>query len=299
MKRIILHLVVTMTVAVGSLAAQVSAPQYFPLDSGNVWQYYVTLLNPEPPDSNYYMTARVLGDTLMPNGKRYKVIDKFPLSGFGPWYGRSFVRIDSITQTVRLYSLFRACPDSELAPIRLVLDSMTYHDCRGVTIMADTGRSQIGLIQHTARHQSYSWFDGFSNHYILHEEIGMSFFRQWELAGWQGRLVAARINGVQYGTFVGVLEQRHHSPDHFVLRRNYPNPFNPSTIIKYEIPSTSYTTLKVFDVLGREVATLVDGVEEPGYKSVQWDASGVASGVYFYRLSAAEFVQTKKLLILK
>jgi hypothetical protein len=57
--------------------------------------------------------------------------------------------------------------------------------------------------------------------------------------------------------------------------------------------------LKVFDVLGREVAMLVDGVEEPGYKSVQWDATGVASGVYLYRLQAGTFVQTKKCLVLR
>jgi hypothetical protein len=89
------------------------------------------------------------------------------------------------------------------------------------------------------------------------------------------------------------------APSKSSLLQNYPNPFNPSTNISYQLPVAKHVKLVVFDVLGREVATLVDGVEEPGYKSVMWDASGVASGVYFYRLQAGDFVQTRKLLLLR
>ncbi len=88
-------------------------------------------------------------------------------------------------------------------------------------------------------------------------------------------------------------------PENYSLNQNYPNPFNPTTQIKYQLPTISYVTLKVYDLLGREVATLVDGVEEPGYKSVQFNGSGFSSGVYFYRLEAGGFVASKKLLLLK
>jgi hypothetical protein len=88
-------------------------------------------------------------------------------------------------------------------------------------------------------------------------------------------------------------------PHEFSLEQNYPNPFNPSTNIKYQIPNTNRVMLNVFDVLGREVATLVNEVKQPGMYSVQWDASRQASGVYFYRLDAGGFTNVKKLVLLK
>jgi photosystem II stability/assembly factor-like uncharacterized protein len=88
-------------------------------------------------------------------------------------------------------------------------------------------------------------------------------------------------------------------PRTFLLNQNYPNPFNNGTIISYQLPTQSHVTLKVFDVLGREVATLINKVEEVGYKSVSFDASKLPSGVYFYRIQVGSFVQTNKMLLLK
>jgi hypothetical protein len=88
-------------------------------------------------------------------------------------------------------------------------------------------------------------------------------------------------------------------PKSYVLSQNYPNPFNPSTVIRYELPVQSRVALKVFNVLGQEVATLVDELQEPGYKSVVWNAREAPSGIYFYRVQTSGFSETRKLILLR
>jgi len=89
------------------------------------------------------------------------------------------------------------------------------------------------------------------------------------------------------------------SPDNFYLSQNYPNPFNPSTKITYSVASLSNVILKVYDILGREVLTLVNEEKPAGRYEVSFNASSLASGVYFYQIKAGSFVQTKKLMLLK
>jgi len=96
-----------------------------------------------------------------------------------------------------------------------------------------------------------------------------------------------------------VRHQTSNIPNEFALEQNYPNPFNPSTVIKYQIPISGHVTLKIYNVLGQEVKTLVDEIQDAGYKSTEWNATGFASGVYFYRLHANDFIETKKLLLMK
>jgi hypothetical protein len=88
-------------------------------------------------------------------------------------------------------------------------------------------------------------------------------------------------------------------PEDFSLSQNYPNPFNPSTVISYRLPVTSFVTLKVCDILGREVATLVNEEKPAGEYEVEFDGSNLPSGIYFYQLKAGEFAETKKMILLK
>jgi hypothetical protein len=88
-------------------------------------------------------------------------------------------------------------------------------------------------------------------------------------------------------------------PTQFAISQNYPNPFNPTTVIKYQLPKDSYVTLKLYDILGREIKVLVDGMTEAGSHEVSLDASQLASGMYMYKLKAGEFHAVKKLLLLR
>ena len=88
-------------------------------------------------------------------------------------------------------------------------------------------------------------------------------------------------------------------PRSFYLEQNYPNPFNPVTRIKYSVPKTSYLTIKVYDVMGREVATVFDGVQQAGNYTAILDGSNLPSGIYFYKMETNGFVETKKMVFLK
>ena len=116
---------------------------------------------------------------------------------------------------------------------------------------------------------------------------------------WWGMINPSEITSVEEKTF----------PTSVALFQNYPNPFNPSTTIGYSIPQSGYVSLKISDLLGRELATLVSEMKQAGRYAVSFDATRLANGVYFYRLSVAitaprdgqtgNFIETKKLVVLK
>ncbi|OGU33299.1 MAG: hypothetical protein A2057_10785 [Ignavibacteria bacterium GWA2_35_9] len=95
------------------------------------------------------------------------------------------------------------------------------------------------------------------------------------------------------------VEEKNSSHLEFHLYQNYPNPFNPLTSIEYRVGSIEYVIIKIYDILGNEVATLVDEEKPAGTYEVTWNANGLSSGVYFYQLKAGEFTQTKKLVLMR
>lgn len=115
-----------------------------------------------------------------------------------------------------------------------------------------------------------------------------------------GRVVVLDLSGalVKSGSSTHS-EQSGNIPEEFALEQNYPNPFNPSTSIEYRVGSSEYVTLKVYDLTGREVATLVNEYKPAGKYEINFDASQFSSGVYVYRLTAGEYTSTKKLMLLK
>ena len=97
-------------------------------------------------------------------------------------------------------------------------------------------------------------------------------------------------------TSIGVQEK---NPAVFKLHPNYPNPFNPTTTINYEVPNSTNMDLSVYNLLGQKVVTLVSGTQSAGYHSIQWDASNVSAGAYFIKFQADDFLQIKKAILLK
>ena len=165
------------------------------------------------------------------------------------------------------------------------------------------------------------WLDNPSTNFgwmIVGEEDSLHLTKRFDSKEDTVSSVRPRLT-VTYTPPVGVAEHPG-LPLEYELSQNYPNPFNPSTYIKYQIPNTDNVTLKIFDLLGREVATLVNEVKKPGTYTVELDArlhsansppslhsggraggqgSGLASGVYFYHISAGSFAQTRKLVLMK
>jgi uncharacterized lipoprotein YddW (UPF0748 family) len=103
----------------------------------------------------------------------------------------------------------------------------------------------------------------------------------------------------QTGQDITVAERDGAIPNVFDLNQNYPNPFNPSTTIRFAVPLSGPVSLRVYDMLGREIAVLVDGSLTPGYYSARFDAHTLSSGIYFYRLVASGFVETRKMQLIK
>jgi len=106
-------------------------------------------------------------------------------------------------------------------------------------------------------------------------------------------------NGGQGGIVISVEDESQLNPTGFKLEQNYPNPFNPTTSLQYSIGNRQFVTLKVFDLLGREIATLVNEEKPAGTYEVEFDGTNLPSGVYFYQLKAGSFIETRKMVLLK
>ena len=112
-----------------------------------------------------------------------------------------------------------------------------------------------------------------------------------------GGVVANNI--ARYGTLTSVSSTGGNLPSEYKLYQNYPNPFNPSTLIRFDMPEQSEASVKVFDINGKLVNTLYEGQLNAGSYSINWNASGIASGVYFYNIETGKFSRTMKMILMK
>ena len=132
----------------------------------------------------------------------------------------------------------------------------------------------------------------------------------YKMAGTVGQSIignvsdASDLNGIGFWyleecLLTGVMSPRDDLPSEYRLAQNYPNPFNPTTTIKYDLPKAGRVTLKIYDILGNEVATIMDGYRTPGSYSISFNASKLASGLYLYRLVAGDYSSVRKMMLVK
>ena len=285
MKRICMSVLVLLVLS-ESLTAQRAV---YPLNIGNIWQYSDLYIGPSGPIVDT-KTTTVVGDTIMSNGKQYAVVSD--------WGYPTFMRQEGD-------SVFIWSPNGEWLHFDFSLSvgesSITNPGGLGDTAIITATSRDTSMIYGSRRcvwtflldyprviddERSFRVVDGIGT-------IDISFF------GGSYSFQGARIDGVVYGTLLSAELPVTGVPEAFTLEQNYPNPFNPTTTIRYGLPWRGHIQLAVFNTLGQRVATLVQDEREAGYHEVVFDASRVASGVYYCTMNAANSVLTRKLLLIR
>jgi hypothetical protein len=152
------------------------------------------------------------------------------------------------------------------------------------------------------QHGTFKTFGGYQRNFIYTPDPGFSGLDSVQIMAMDDK--GATEIGFHYFNIQYLSLANTTIPNQFELYQNYPNPFNPVTKLRYAIPKNGLVTINIYDMLGRQVKTLINQTKNAGYKSVIWDATNdygkpVSAGVYLYQIRAGEFVQTKKMVVLK
>jgi Secretion system C-terminal sorting domain len=288
--------------------------QFFPLNTGDVWEYRVIHTGTLGPDTTYYGIRTVLGDTVFENGTHWKIVQNhnlsiFPVAEVSRTTGDTdeFIRVDSLTTgvcvmvdsvEVRMDSLAMKPGDSMSgtgsSAVRPFFGLVTYWELDTVSIFGQSLPAR-NIATYTGIES------GYNETFVYCAGLGCTSRHFEHNPSWDStleELVYAKIDGVEYGTYVGV-RTASGVVSEYRLEQNFPNPFNPSTEINYRLSSPVHVTIKVYDILGQVVSKLVDRNEAPGIHSVQFIAASLATGVYFYTLRAGNRVETRKMILLK
>jgi len=279
--------IVTFVLLSTGLFAQ-STP-YFPLQSGDYWEYDMTFGDPS------YQT--VLGDTIMPNDKTYTRVGPPGSPYLGTLYRQS-------EDTIFHYETYR----NDEHPLFKLGGTVGEVSIEHAFAPGDTFRTVLEYsgthtyFGRTLQYWSFSidWSTMVTDDegaYQIVDSLGVRTMENY-FVGIPDVLRGAIISGIQYGILTSV-EPENQQSDNFILAQNYPNPFNPTTTIQYSLTETAEVTLSVFDLSGRKVVELVSERQAIGVYELAFDASALTSGVYFYRLQADEFIETRKMLLVR
>lgn len=264
---------------------------FLPMQIGNEYQYV---------SNNYgYFYWEMDRDTIYPNGNRYYT--------FPGWLEIGDCRIDSNGNLLSIskpffidgdpeeYLLFKA--DAEINEVWSI--AWNYNS------LIDTGYGRcifddtLYVFGEHTRVKGTLIFDESYYYFFFWLAEGIGIIRSQYDDGSTLDINYAKINGKIYGELVSVEEENKPSPAEFSLSQNYPNPFNSTTRITYSIKEGGFVSLKIYDILGNEIAKLVNVVQSPGAYSAVFNASECPSGIYIYTIEVNDFISTKKMLLLK
>ena len=301
MKSFLLFIAIFSFSLLSKAQTDIESSLYFPLNTGNKFVYEVgSIYGP-----SYRYKVVILKDTVIQGFRFYKCSQNFP------GYTENFVRVDSINGNIMTfkpgYSCFYYTNQFSMDSLQSK-KSDTLKKCLIAykSVCIDTMNSVI--FGNTVKRKIFKQDDIIYKERTYSRTFGLTYARFVEMDEVWHTLKGCVINGVVYGdtTMTGVENISTKVPSSFTLYQNFPNPFNPVTKIRFDVATDSRVrgndniVLKVYDILGKEAATLVNERLQPGTYEVTWDASGFGSGVYFYKLGSSDgIIGVKKMVLLK
>jgi hypothetical protein len=293
--------------------AQIDTSDYFPIKTGNIWEYWGI---ENWTDIWIMMTIETIGDTLMSNGKLYQIFEEITYKDtVGPW-DINYFYLRSEGKVIYYYLNYDSCLLKEFILYDFEkVDSSIWQICSGYSSnyrgIQSTSYYYGSIFNFQFEGKVFNWVEVYGadtswapmgSPYVDFVGKGIGIINRfiWDYCSFS--LYGAKINNQIFGTLTSIDNNRN-SFNEYHLSQNYPNPFNPSTKISWQSPVASWQTLKVYDILGNEVATLVNEYRNAGSYEIDFNPASsfknLASSVYFYQLRVGDFVETKKMILLK
>ena len=277
---------------------------WLPLDTGNYWVYKVSTSGTGQTGYLGDETKKIIGSATLDNGLDYFLYKYTYINGGSD---TAYIRLDSLSGKIYAYSFEEGeellCEDlSAEAGDTVCYEYNPAFNCQYVQPETEFSIFELNTFKKEYYPEAPGWYFGHS----FIKGIGLYQTYNGDFTTYSSTLKGCIINGIVYGdtSVVTDVDNSHPNVYSYKLEQNYPNPFNPTTKIKYTIANVGASLMKpvrliVFDVLGKEVATLVNEQKPAGSYVVEFDASLLPSGVYFYQLKAGSFVKTNKMILLR
>jgi hypothetical protein len=279
-----------------SFAADTVSAKYFPLAVGNSYTY-LTVNN---FFQQYRRKATITKDTII-NNKKYFYCYNFPI--FMP----GWIRYDSARSNLLKYNPNQSCSNysQEVIVDSLAMSVNNSINCffESINLRKCTALGSQSVFGVTRNTKSFLHDGLIYSNLTYASGIGVISYCSGEPPPCESytTLIGCVLNGVVMGdTLLTGTEQTNTTlPDKFFLAQNYPNPFNPETVISFAVPKSSFVSLKIYNALGVEMTTLINEEIKSGYYNYKWNGQNLPSGIYYYKILAGEFTETRKMILVK